>query len=222
MSPTTCARVAGSMSTRRSSNITTPRGARFTGQWGIVCFCPLSPTPANHAPRCSRVSQARIVGLSPFDAMTSGSPSAPSTEKFRQLPVRPGTGVARAITHRHGSHTSVAPTTTTFAPSDSMPAQSRTGMPRVARRAHTTQRSSARSPASGKRGAPQVSQSTRDAARRPWIGARSMELTTRCEGAAVTDALGRCRRPRGAARRPWRARGRRGWSGSARRAGRAP
>jgi len=62
----------------------------LSGTYGTTCFCPDSARAANHrrgAVRTStaaaveiRRSHARMAGLSPFDAMSSGSPSAQSTE----------------------------------------------------------------------------------------------------------------------------------------------
>lgn len=228
MSPVSIARTSGSTSTRRSSKSTVPRGPRFTGQCGTVCFCPVSPTPANHAPAWGRVSHARIAGLSPFDAMTSGSPSHASTEKFRQFPVRPGTGVARAITHRHGSHTTLDSGATTFAPRDSTPGHSFVVSPRTVGDVHTTQRPSGTVWASGNAGAPQVCQSIREAAGRRTLaslaslGRATRRFVTDGVGAAgraggrdVTRPLSRahrggCARARAGRRCPWRspARGR--------------
>lgn len=210
MSRTTIASTSGSTRILRSSNITVPRALKFTGQCGMVCFCPLSPTPANHAPAWGRVSHSRIAGLSPFDAMTSGSPTAPSTEKFRQLPVRPGTGVARAITHRHGSHTMDDSGATTFAPSDSMPGQSHVRSPRAATRAQTTQRPAGTATASGKGGALQVCHKSHEAVGRT-AGALPVMSTgtigsvvvigTQSDGGRASCA--RCARRCGAGRCPW-------------------
>lgn len=48
----------------------------FVGTYGTTCFCPVSASAANHGDACVRRSHARIAGLSPFEAMTRGSPAA--------------------------------------------------------------------------------------------------------------------------------------------------
>jgi hypothetical protein len=53
------------------SNSTTPRLAPsgFTGQNGTVWICPESAIAANQGPLCGRLSQSRMMGFSPFEAL---------------------------------------------------------------------------------------------------------------------------------------------------------